>query len=143
MGSIKYKVSYAKTEVTSSISDDGRYQVIIFMIGEPDWPFGATHCRFDLLDGKKTITMYQTDLRNDGCYAHENNFDITWDMDSVVVKASASEQPDLYYRFYFDGKTEVWQPAAENQTEPENFSVENEESAGMGVYWELMPQLKE
>ena len=48
IGGIKYQSTYEKTEIMRSLSDDGQYTLFVYMIGEPDWPFGATHCRFAL-----------------------------------------------------------------------------------------------
>lgn len=81
------------------------------MIGEPDFPFGATHCRFDLKEGKKTITKYRFDLRDDGCNASEENFEITWEENAVLIQTTASEQEDQFYRLFFDGRTKTWQEA--------------------------------
>ena len=47
-GGIWYRVEVAPTEVLTDVSPDGMYELTIDRVGEPDWPFGATHCRFTL-----------------------------------------------------------------------------------------------
>ena len=108
-GSLKYKISYAKTEVLTSDSEDGTYQLIVYMIGEPDFPFGATHCCFDLKKERQTITSYRFELHDDGCNASEDNFEIIWEEDAVLIKTVASEQEDQFYRLFFFGRTDTWQ----------------------------------
>lgn len=76
------------------------------MIGEPDWPFGSTHCRFDLFKDDKRIIKYPFSIHNDGANAHEDNFDIIWNEDNVTVIVSGSEQNDIEYVLNFDGTTE-------------------------------------
>ena len=104
-GSLKYKISYAKTEVLTSVSENGAYRLTVYMIGEPDFPFGAAHCRFDLKNGKKTVTKYRFDIYDDGGNASEENFEITWEEDAVLIHTTASEQEDQYYRLFYNGET--------------------------------------
>ena len=37
-GGIKYRTDYARKEIMMATSSEGRYSLIIYMIGEPDWP---------------------------------------------------------------------------------------------------------
>lgn len=108
-GGITYRTTYAKTEIMSVSSTDGQYKLFVYMIGEPDWPFGATHCRFDLMNADKRITRYPFDIHDDGATAHENNFDISWEEDYVMIIVSGSEQKDIFYQLSFDGNVEHWQ----------------------------------
>lgn len=103
IGSFHYRVNYAKTEVITSVSDDGEYSLTVYMIGEPDWPFGATHCRFDLCNGSKRIVKELFSIHDDGTAASENNFAITWHEDRVEILVTASEQPDELCTIYLDG----------------------------------------
>lgn len=106
IGGIAYRTSWAKTEVVTSSSDDGRYTLIVYMIGEPEWPFGSTHCRFDLMEGPRRIVKYPFSVQDDGAAAHEGNFRIVWYADSVRITASGSEQEDREYVLRFDGRAE-------------------------------------
>ena len=100
IGSLKYKISYARTAVLTAASENGVYGLTVYMIGEPDFPFGATHCRFYLKEGKKTITKYRFELHDDGCNASPGNFEITWEDDAVLIHTTASEQEDQFYRLF-------------------------------------------
>lgn len=101
--SFQYRVNYAKTEVVTSVSDDGEHSLTVYMIGEPDWPFGATHCGFELRDGSKRIVKEPFSIHDDGAVASENNFTITWHEDHAEILVTASEQPDEICTIYFDG----------------------------------------
>lgn len=104
-----YQIKFAKTEVLTSteiltsVSGDNCYSLTIYMIGEPEWPFGATHCRFDLTCDKKYLIEHPFSIRDDGSIARESNFDVIWNEDSVTVIVSGSEQKDKEYRLNFDG----------------------------------------
>ena len=106
IGGFQYRVNYAKTEVVTSVSDDGQHSLTVYMIGEPDWPFGATYCRFDLRDGSKRIVKHPFSIHNDGVKADANNFVVTWHEDHAEVLVSAEEQPDEVYALYYNGAVE-------------------------------------
>ena len=76
------------------------------MIGEPEWPFGATHCRMELFKDSKRIIKHPIDIYDDGAIAHKDNFDIKWHEDNVTVTVSGSEQDDNRYILSFDGTIE-------------------------------------
>ena len=76
--SFEYKTKYAKTEVYRESSDDGRYQLVCYMIGEPEWPFGHTACRIKLFDAEKKIITKNLDIANDGATAGPENFFVSW-----------------------------------------------------------------
>ncbi|MBR3866750.1 MAG: hypothetical protein IKM54_03025, partial [Butyricicoccus sp.] len=101
---IVYRTDYAATEVLTSApevlasaSDDGQYSLTVSMIGEPDWPFGPTHCRFDLEKYGKRILRHSFSVRNDGASVSENNFTVVWNPDSVSVLVTGEEQPEDTY----------------------------------------------
>ncbi|WMJ90459.1 hypothetical protein [Anaerocolumna sp. MB42-C2] len=72
------------------------------MIGEPDWPFGTTHCRFDLFDGSKRIAKRPLPIDNDGSNAREDNCSITWNTNNVTIMVSGEEQEDREYVLNFE-----------------------------------------
>ena len=102
-GGIRYKTCYAKNKVLSEVSHDGQYELLIYMIGEPDWPFGSAHCRFDLIKSGKRVIKYPFDVCSDGAFVHADNFHIVWNTDNVTVTVSGEEQDDKVYILYFDG----------------------------------------
>ena len=102
----KVEDQLCKNRNTDTSSDNGSYHLIVYMIGEPDWPFGATHCRFDLFNDDRKITEYSFSIMNDGGNVHEGNFHITWNTDHVTVLVSGSEQSDEIYELNYDGTVE-------------------------------------
>lgn len=101
-----YFASFAKTKILTSVSDNGGYHLTVYMIGAPEWPFGATHCRFDLFHGGKRLIKHPFSIQDDGAAAHEDNFYIAWDEGHVTVIVSGSEQSDQAYVLNFDGTVE-------------------------------------
>ena len=107
IAAISLHTNYAKTEILNYTSDDGTHKLVIYMIGEPDFPFGSTHCRFDLFEGDKRITKYAFDLLNDGANANESNFSITQGEDNITVSVYGSEQDTATYLLYYDGTVKI------------------------------------
>ncbi|MGN0159085.1 MAG: hypothetical protein ACI39W_08115 [Brotaphodocola sp.] len=103
IGGIKFPTSYAKTEIAAFSSGDGIYTLIVYMIGEPEWPFGETHCSFDLLEGRKRVSRYPFSIKNDGAIAHRENFHVTWNADNVTILVSSKEQGTTEYILSYDG----------------------------------------
>ena len=107
---IVYRTNYAATEVListpevlSSASADGQYSLAVSQIGEPDWPFGPTHCRFVLKKDGKRILRHSFSVRNDGVSVTENNFSVIWNPNDVIVLVTGEEQPEETYILCFDG----------------------------------------
>lgn len=105
-GAFLYKIKYEKKTIDEFSTFDGKYKLTIEQIGEPDWPFGYTHCRFVLKQGEDVITSYSFDLADDGANASSSNFELYFLTDSAQIFVNASEQEKKVYRLYFDGKTE-------------------------------------
>lgn len=106
-GYIKYKKSYSKNLVETSLSDDGSYILNIYMIGEADFPYGKTHCHFNLTRYSIEVSEVSFDIADDGANATEDNFNITWNDEYVSIIVSGSEQENVTYNLYFDGTTEI------------------------------------
>ena len=103
-----YKTKYRETEVLQSASPNGIYNLKIYMIGEPEWTFGPTHCRYDLCEGDRILVKSPDTILNDGKNAIPENFDICWQEDCVNLIIHGEEQDDKAITFFFDGrKTEV------------------------------------
>ena len=105
-GGIWYRVEVAPTEVLTDASPDGAYELTIDMVGEPDWPFGATHCRFTLRREGRQILERAFSIQDDGAVARADNFAVRWRADGVQVVVSGSEQGDRVYVLGFDGSAE-------------------------------------
>ena len=103
-----YKTKYCKTEVLQSVSPDERFNLIIYMTGEPEWPFGPTHCKYDFCEGKRILEKYSDTIFNDGKIAVPEDFEISWQEDCVNLIVHGEEQEDKGITFFFDGsKTKV------------------------------------
>ena len=57
------------------------------MVGEPDWPFGATHCRFTLRREGRQILERAFSIQDDGAVARADNFDVRWRADGVACRS--------------------------------------------------------
>ena len=82
------------------------YVLTIDMMGEPDWPFGTTHCRFTLRKEGRQILERAFSIQDDGAVARADNFAVRWRADGVQVVVSGSEQGNRVYVLGFDGSAE-------------------------------------
>lgn len=101
-----YKTQYKKTEIITSSNTNDSHKLIVYEIGEPDFPFGSANCRFVLLDGNKKTNTLDFEVRNDGGWALKENFNISWKADSVEISVNGEEQEEVTYYLYFNGKTD-------------------------------------
>ncbi|MBO7703680.1 MAG: hypothetical protein J6S26_04465 [Solobacterium sp.] len=99
-----YQTEYRKTEVLRS--GQGDHTLIIYMIGEPEFPFGNTKCHAVL--NENGIVIRETDiiLKNDGVRAEAENFRIEWGEENVTITASASEMDPEDYVLAFGSDAE-------------------------------------
>ena len=67
------------------------YRLTVVQVGDPDFPFGAVHCRIRLYDGKREIGREDLSLQNDGKNLDRDNFEVVWRTDSVQIVATAEE----------------------------------------------------
>lgn len=100
------KSNHAKTEVMRTLENG--HELIVYEIGEPDFPFGATHCAFELKKGGKRIVFYEFDVADDGARAHSDLFETSWFADRVEITVKASEQDVIHYQLYFDGSISTY-----------------------------------
>lgn len=63
---ISYTVNYKKITCDTSVSPDGKYELTLQAVGEPDWPFGSASGRLVLMEGKDKISQTDLELHNDG-----------------------------------------------------------------------------
>ena len=108
---ISYTVNYKKTICDTSVSPDGKYELTLQAVGEPDWPFGSASERLILMEGKDKISQTDFELHNDGGSITSNCWKVTWYEDYVEVILSGEEQFDEQVILYFDGTKEIQQLA--------------------------------
>lgn len=106
VGSFTYITRYRINPVDSSVSPDGKYELLFQQVGDPDWPFGYTHARLMLKNESETIAKYPFDVANDGGAVQSDSWQVAWKDSYVEVVISGEEQNDEQYILYFDGKTE-------------------------------------
>ena len=82
-----------KTLITRSVSGDGLHSVSVYMIGDPDFPYGRAHCTLILTaeQGKKDLGRVKVDVANDGGPRVEENFSFTWRDDHVDILVTGDE----------------------------------------------------
>lgn len=106
---ISYTVNYKKTTCDTSVSTDGKYELILLAIGEPDWPFGSASGRLVLRAGKEEISRTDFELCNDGGSISSSCWKVIWYEDYVEVILSGEEQPDERVTLCFDGTADMKQ----------------------------------
>ncbi len=106
---ILYMTNYKKSTCDTSISPDGKYELILQAIGEPDWPFGSASGRLILKKGKDKISETDFELHDDGGSISSDCWKVTWYGEYVEVVLSGEEQYDEQFVLYFDGKKDSHQ----------------------------------
>ena len=101
-GSYVYVTKYKITDIDSSVSPDGKYEVLFQSVGDPDWPFGHSHARITLKQDDKSIKQFKLDVANDGGVLHPENWHVSWDDTCVIITISGEEQDDALYTLYYD-----------------------------------------
>lgn len=48
LGYVRYKTRYEAEQISVLTSPDGDYELVIYSVGDPDFPFGAAHGRLVL-----------------------------------------------------------------------------------------------
>ena len=104
-----YITNYKKLTVDTSNSPDGKYELTLQAVGEPDWPFGSASGQIILMEGKDKISQTDFELHNDGGSITSNCWKVTWYEDYVEVILSGEEQFDEQVILYFDGTKEIQQ----------------------------------
>ena len=100
----EYRTQYARNEIKTYYSDDHSYRLVIYSIGEPEFPFGPGKCRFVLSGEGKKIHEFDFTMYNDGKWPDADNFDVSWMSDGVRIIVNGEEQEDKTYTLLFDGR---------------------------------------
>ena len=98
-----YVTRWRLTNIGRETSPDGRYELLFQAKGEADWPFGSSHARITLYDGKEIITRFDEDIADDGGAFRQSNYSVEWYPAGVVVTLMGSEQADDVHELLFDG----------------------------------------
>lgn len=100
---ISYTANYKKTTCDTSVSPDGKYELTLQAVGEPDWPFGSSSGRLVLKEGKDKVSETDFELYNDGGSINSSCWEVAWYEDYVEIILSGEEQSDEQVILYFDG----------------------------------------
>ena len=103
---IYYITELEETQVNEFYSDDGKYTLTMYQVGDPDFPFGAVSGKFVLKENTEVINTYHFSVADDGAGLQHNVPAIRWTDDSVMAIVSGSEQKDQLYIMYYDGTAE-------------------------------------
>lgn len=101
-----YVTKYKIGNIDKAISPNGEYEVLYQSVGEPDWPFGASHARLVLKNEGKTVLKQAFDVANDGAILFDDSWQVRWQEDCVRITISGEEQDDEIFTLYFDGRVE-------------------------------------
>ena len=105
LGYVRYKTRYEAEQISVSTSPDGDFELVIYSVGDPDFPFGAAHGRLVLKGKEKTVAYRSFEVANDGARFDERDLKTTWYIDRVEVVVSGSEQRDELVTLRFNGQT--------------------------------------
>lgn len=92
LGYFHFQTEKAETEVYRQSSEDGSQTVVIYEVGEPDWPFGSAHYKV------YGPSNFDVDVADDG---GRGQFMVDWKECSVIITFSGSEQEDAVYELPF------------------------------------------
>lgn len=101
---LKYEISWKISNVGREVSPDGRYSVLFQSVGEADWPFGYSHAKVTVYDGKKKIKSFREDIADDGAAFREDNYSVSWMLYGLVITFKGSEQGDREEEIFYDGR---------------------------------------
>lgn len=93
--------------IGSSVSEDGRYEIVFESTGDPVWPYGPSPAALSLLENGKVLCKTELDVSNDGGTLAGENWKHMWLDDCVLAIVSGEEQNDVLYTLRFDGTFEV------------------------------------
>lgn len=103
------KECYNNEEIfEKSVSPDGKYELTLQEVGEPNWPFGSASGRVVLKKDDQEISNVEFELHNDGGSISNRCWTVTWYDEYAEVTLSREEQSDEHVLLYYDGKTERW-----------------------------------
>ena len=92
LGCIHFNTKSVEAEVYRQTSKDGQQTVVIYEVGEPDWPFGKAHYK---VCGPSD---FYADVADDG---GSGEFIVEWKENSVIITFSGAEQENAVYELPF------------------------------------------
>ncbi len=102
---VRWRTQYKRTEILSVQSGDSSRTLTVYMVGEPEFPYGSTRGLIVLSHGGERTAQVSFSVQNDGANLRAEDFDEVWSEDGVSVTVRAAEQEACVYTLYFDGRT--------------------------------------
>lgn len=99
-GCFLYLVDFKNTELLREASPDEKYMLVIWEVGEADFPFGDDHIKVTLYEvtPQQKFPFYTVSftaaVANDGAPA---SYQVEWLEDGVQIALIGEEQPTAYY----------------------------------------------
>ncbi len=92
--------------ITSQISPNREYKVLLYQVGEPTWSFGSVTAKLVLEDTEGNVQdEEQFELNNDGSGVGDGNIvAITWEDTQVAVQMKESDTTKQYTYYLVYGE---------------------------------------
>ena len=87
-------------KIDSKTNDN--YEVVLYAIGSPGWPFGPQEGKVVLRNQSEKINEVNFTLHNDGKNMGEGNWKVDWKEDRVIVTIIGEEQSDQNIVMYYE-----------------------------------------
>ena len=91
LGYVRYKTRYEAEQISVSTSPDGDYELVIYSVGDPDFPFGAAHGRLVLKGKEKTVAYRSFEVANDGARFYDGDLETTQSPQALLAGDAAGE----------------------------------------------------
>lgn len=102
-----YISEFKKVTIVDSSSENGKYELIVQKVGEPEFPFGSAKGRLLLVGEDGIVSKYDFTVANDGCPLMAEQIMFFWHDNSVDVLLSGGEQQDELVKLFYSGKIET------------------------------------
>ena len=99
-GFYKYKTEYALTEILEVNEDN--HSVKIYMVGEPEFPFGSAYARIMIYEDSKKKESLDVEIANDGKNLFEDNFEILFEKDRISITVKGEEMDEKTFTYGFE-----------------------------------------
>ena len=90
-----FRPALKKTKLLENIQSEVGHTLTVCMIGDTDFPFGSVACRAVLREGDKVLAAEDFSLHNDGKVPSPEDFQVSWQNDRVILRASSEEADDI------------------------------------------------
>lgn len=108
IGIFYYELNYKIEDVDTSISPDGKYELVLQAVGEPVF-FSEADGRVVFKEGKRIVAKCSFDLYDDGGSIRSEVWKVTWKDEAVEILISGDEQNDELIIIFYDGRSEYYQ----------------------------------